>query len=152
MPVHIGNLLKKSGKTLSVAESCTGGFLGHRITAIPGSSDYFAGGLIAYADRIKTDRLGVSKTTLKRSGAVSEDTAKEMARNVRRLFKTDFGVSVTGIAGPGGGSKKKPVGLVYVAAAGAKKTLCKKYLFRGSRQDIKSRSAKAALALLRTII
>lgn len=106
------------------------------------------GGLITYSDRAKIECLGVSKKSLIKHGAVSEPVAKEMAKNVRRLFRTDLGVSITGIAGPGGGSKKKPVGLVYIACADKKSVSCRKFLFRGSRARIRSSSASAALALL----
>ena len=143
-----GKQLKRSGKTLSVAESCTGGLLGHLLTSVPGSSDYFMGGVIAYNNRVKISQLRVSKTSLKKFGAVSETVAKEMAKNVRRLFKTDLGVAVTGIAGPKSGDSKKPVGLVYIAVSNSKKVICKKFLFHGSRAQIKSLSAHSALKLL----
>ena len=148
----IGKRLKKSGKTLSIAESCTGGLLGHLITSVPGSSDYFVGGIIAYKDRIKVSQLRVSKAALKKNGAVSESTARSMARNVRRIFKTNYGLAITGIAGPNGGNKEKPVGLVYIAVSNSKKVLCKKYRFRGSRSHVKSRSAQAALKLLSSFL
>ena len=151
-PENIGKKLKKMGKTLSIAESCTGGLLGHIITSIPGSSDYFMGGLISYNDRIKIEKLGVSRVSLKKFGAVSEIVAKEMAKNVRRIFKTDYGIAITGIAGPGGGTPRKPVGLVYIAVSSAKKIICKEYRFRGSRTQIKSLSANAALTLFSSFL
>lgn len=146
---QIGKLLKKSGKTLSIAESCTGGLLGHCLTSVPGSSKYFVGGIIAYADRIKNKKLGVSESLLSKSGAVSEVVAKTMAKNIRKIFKTDYGLAITGIAGPGGGSTQKPVGLVYIAVSNPKKIVCKKFHFTGSRNTIKSRSVHEALKLLR---
>jgi PncC family amidohydrolase len=148
MSLRLWVLLRKKGKTLSVAESCTGGLLGQRITAVPGSSDYFMGGIIAYSDRIKTTRLGVSKKSLKKYGAVSKNVAEQMAKNVRRFFKTDYGLSITGIAGPGGGTKTKPVGLVYIAVSTPKKVFCKKYFFRGGRNAVRSQASHQAINLL----
>ena len=136
-------------KTLSIAESCTGGLLGHRITQVPGSSRYFVGGLIAYSDDAKTRLLGISKTGLAKHGAVSAYTAGSMAKKVRQLFRTDLGVGITGIAGPGGGSRKKPVGLVYIAVSTPRRTRCERCRFKGSRSRIKSRAARQALKLLR---
>ena len=147
-PSAIAKILRNSGKTLSVAESCTGGLLGQQITSIPGSSEYFLGGIIAYGDRIKIDRLGVSKVSLKKFGAVSQTVAKEMAQNVRRLFKTDYGISTTGIAGPGGATKNKPVGLVYIAVSAPKKVICKKFQFRGGRNAVRSQASHQAINLL----
>lgn len=113
----IGDMLTEGGVTLSVAESCTGGLLGNRITDIPGISQCFMGGMIVYSNQAKIERLGVSSTTLEQYGAVSKETAREMAENIREKFKTDIGISITGIAGPGGGSEEKPVGLVYLGLA-----------------------------------
>ena len=144
----LGLRLVRSKKTVSVAESCTGGLLGQRISSVSGSSRYFLGGVIAYSDRIKTGILGVSKTTLKKHGAVSREVALEMAQKVRRKFRTDYGVGVTGIAGPKSDGSKKPVGLVHVAVAGPRKMICKKFRFRGSRAHIRSLSAQAALDIL----
>ena len=135
-------------KTLSVAESCTGGLLGSLITDTPGSSDYFLGGIIAYHNDIKSGLLSVPKKTLKKHGAVSAETAKSMARNVRKIFESDLGIAITGIAGPGGATAQKPVGLVYIALASKGNVSCKKYFFTGSRKKIKSQSAKSALKLL----
>ncbi len=136
-------------KKLSLAESCTGGLLGHLITNSPGSSNYFMGGTVAYNDRVKIEMLGVPERLLKKFGAVSESVAKSMAKNVRRLFRADLGISITGIAGPGGGTKKKPVGLVYIAIADSKHASCKKCQFFGTRRKIKSSAAHKALDLLR---
>ncbi|MFW6287172.1 MAG: competence/damage-inducible protein A [bacterium] len=113
----IGEMLSKQGLTLAVAESCTGGLVGNRITDIPGSSQYFMGGMIVYSNQAKIEQLGVNNETLDEYGAVSEETAKEMAENVKRIMQTDIGVSLTGIAGPDGGSEEKPVGLVYLGLA-----------------------------------
>jgi nicotinamide-nucleotide amidase len=113
----VGQLLKAKGQTLAVAESCTGGGLGQILTDIPGSSDYFMGGIISYANRIKIDLLGVNADDLAAEGAVSETVAKQMAVGVKARLGTDWGVSITGVAGPGGGTESKPVGLVYIGIA-----------------------------------
>ena len=136
-------------KTLSIAESCTGGLLGHLITETPGSSKYFIGGLITYSDDVKIQKLGIPKTELAAHGAVSEYTATLMAKKVRRAFKTDVGIGITGIAGPEGGTQQKPVGLVYIAASTPGKVACQKHVFKGSRHSIKQQSARAALKLAR---
>ena len=146
--LQIGKLLDQAGQTVSIAESCTGGLLGHQITNSPGSSAYFRGGIIAYDNRIKVEKLGVDQKRLEKFGAVSEEVAKEMAKNVRQIFKTDYGVAITGIAGPDGGTKKKPVGLVFVAISNARQTVCKKCQFFGARPKIKSQAAHQALKLL----
>jgi nicotinamide-nucleotide amidase len=113
----VGELLRAKGQTLAVAESCTGGGLGQMLTDIPGSSDYFVGGIISYADRVKIDLLGVNADDLAAEGAVSEIVARQMAVGVKASLGTDWGVSITGIAGPGGGTESKPVGLVYIGIA-----------------------------------
>lgn len=149
MPISIeekiGKLLREQGKKVSVAESCTGGLISHLITNIPGSSDYFGGGVVAYNNKSKIDILHVSQATIRKFGAVSQQTAKEMAKGIRQLFGTDLGIATTGIAGPGGGSPEKPVGLVHVALSATDKTICKKFSFDGSRREIKMKSAEAAL-------
>ena len=139
-------------KTLSIAESCTGGLLGHLITQTPGSSKYFMGGMITYSDEVKAGKLGIPRSALAKHGAVSEYTALLMAKRVRRIFRTDMGIGITGIAGPDGGTKQKPVGLVYIAASTPKQAICGKYLFKGDRAKIKSQAAHAALNLLRSKI
>jgi len=145
----IGRLLHKRGLTLATAESCTGGLLGDLITSVPGSSDYFIGGVIAYSNKIKEMVCGVKKQTLKKFGAVSKETVEEMARGIRRRFATDIGVSISGIAGPGGGTEEKPVGLVYIGISYKRKTYGVKNRFYGTREMIKRRSAMAALELIR---
>ena len=117
LEVAIGNMLREKKLTLSVAESCTGGQVAHLITSVPGSSDYFRAGIVAYANEVKVKDLGVRPETLGQHGAVSEATVKEMASGVREKFNTDIGVSTSGIAGPGGGSADKPVGTVWIAYA-----------------------------------
>lgn len=114
----IGKLLKKEGKTLALAESCSGGFVSHLITSIPGSSAYFQGSVVPYHNQFKENILGVMPQTLENFGAVSEETVKEMATGVRKLFGSDFGLSSSGIAGPDGGTEQKPVGTVWIACAG----------------------------------
>lgn len=144
----LGDLLRKRGLTLVVAESCTGGLVGHRITQAPGSSDYFLGGIIAYSNPVKNRLLGVKQKTLRIHGAVSRETAVEMAGGARRELKADIGLSATGIAGPGGGTKLKPVGLVYVGLADSKTVVARRYEFTGTRNQIKTQAADAALTML----
>ena len=135
-------------KTIAIAESCTGGLLGHLITQTPGCSDYFLGGVISYDNRIKRSLLGVSQSTLKRFGAVSPQAAREMAQGVCKRFRADIGIGITGIAGPDGGSQEKPIGLVYIALASGKKTTVKKFRFRGGRSRVKQQAAEKALRFL----
>ncbi|NJM98932.1 MAG: competence/damage-inducible protein A [Phormidesmis sp. RL_2_1] len=147
----VGALLTCRSQTLSVAESCTGGGLGQGITAIPGSSTYFLGGVIAYDNRIKQGLLNVPEDVLARCGAVSAEVAEAMANGVRSRLGTDWGLSITGIAGPGGGSDEKPVGLVYIGIASTTSTRSQKYLLgpdRG-RASIRQRSALSAINMLR---
>jgi PncC family amidohydrolase len=144
----VGDLLRQREYKLAVAESCTGGLIGHRITNVPGSSAYYAGSVTAYSYDIKELILHVRRETLDRYGAVSEQTAREMAQGVRRSFYTDIGLAVTGIAGPGGGTPGKPVGLVYVALAAPDGEWAERYVWPGNRWENKERSAEAALDLL----
>lgn len=144
-----GDLLRKNKMTLSLAESCTGGLLSSLITDIPGSSDYYLGGIIAYRNDVKERELGAPKETLRKKGAVSPEIALILATQVRKKFSSDLGIGITGIAGPAGGSSKKPVGLVYMALADKKGSRVHQFLFRGNRQEIKSRAAHKALDLLR---
>ncbi len=144
----VGEMLRSRGLTLSLAESCTGGLLGHRLTNVPGSSDYFVGGVVAYSYDAKERVLGVLHDTLYDHGAVSEQTALEMARGARRLFGTDVALSVTGIAGPGGGMPDKPVGLVYIALSARDQEACHRFAWGDDRGSNKAHSAQAALELL----
>ncbi len=144
----IGDLLRTRRWTLALAESCTGGLLGHLITDVPGSSDYFLGGVIAYSNEAKEQLLGVRNATLLEHGAVSEATAREMAAGARRLLGAHVALAVTGIAGPGGGTPDKPVGLVYIALDAPDQQWCRRYVWRGDRAANKSSSARAALLLL----
>ncbi len=147
----VGALLQKKTMTLSVAESCTGGGLGELITAVPGSSTYFWGGVISYDNRIKQGLLGVDAQVLNRCGAVSPEVAAAMAEGVRDRLGTHWGISITGVAGPGGGSPEKPVGLVYIGLSSAAGTLTQKHLFGAdrSRDRIRQQSALSALNWLR---
>lgn len=145
----VGELLEKNGLTLFLAESCTGGLIGHRITAVPGSSTYFLGGIIAYNNSVKEKVLGVSPTTLNECGAVSMETVIEMAKGAKYLENADIGLAVTGVAGPGGGSEDKPVGMVFIALYDGESASCEKFRFYGDRDEIKSLSSYWALELLR---
>lgn len=144
----IARRLIERGLTLAVAESCTGGLLGDLLTSFPGSSRYFIGGVIAYADAVKTALLGVDAATIGAYGAVSREVALEMAIGVRERLGTDLGVGITGIAGPDGGTAEKPVGLVFVAVVSAGGTAVKRCQFHGSRSDVKTGAAGVALELI----
>ena len=145
----VAELLFAGKKTVSVAESCTGGLLAHKLTNVSGSSEYFERGVVAYSNRAKMEILGVPEATLVRHGAVSAETAEAMAAGVRQLSGTDFGVSTTGIAGPTGGTPEKPVGLVFIGLASAERVFSKRFLFFKDRLQNKERFAQAALNLLR---
>ena len=145
---EIGDLLSQRGWSLAVAESCTGGLLGHRITNVSGSSAYFRGGVISYSNEAKERVLGVPSETLAEHGAVSKETALAMARGARRLMHTDIAVSVTGIAGPTGGTEDKPVGLVYLGLAAQDAELWERHIWTGDRTQNKELSAEAALRLI----
>lgn len=148
----VGHMLKKSGVTLSVAESCTGGLLCHKITNVSGSSEYFRGGVIAYNNDIKEQILGVSEKILKKFGAVSKETAIAMARGAKKNLGSDIGLSVTGIAGPTGGSTTKPVGTVFTAISGKTREENKRFLFKGTRQAIKLKASNKALKMLKEFL
>jgi nicotinamide-nucleotide amidase len=145
----VGEQLKARNLQLAVAESCTGGLIGDRVTDIPGSSAYFRGGVTAYANEVKTGVLGVGQETLGRHGAVSRKTVIEMARGVCRVLDADVGIAVSGIAGPGGGTSDKPVGLVYVAVVCDGRVQTRQHRFTGTRRMVKERAATAALDLCR---
>lgn len=145
---QMGQLLSQRGWTLAVAESCTGGLLGHLITSVSGSSAYFQGGVISYSNEAKERILGVPHETLVEQGAVSKETAVAMAQGARRLLGTDLALSVTGIAGPTGGTPEKPVGLVYIALAAQGVDVWQKHVWQGDRRENKRLSAEAALRLL----
>lgn len=138
--------------TIAVAESCTGGLLGARLTAIAGSSDVFLGGVIAYANEVKVRELGVSERDLREGGAVSEPVVRQMAAGVRRRFGADIALAITGVAGPGGGTAEKPVGLVWICAAVGERVEPRRLQSWGDRQEIRNRAAQSAMELARRLI
>lgn len=144
----IGNLLRKSGRNIALAESCTGGYIGHIFTGIPGSSDYFLGGVIAYDNFIKEKLLGVKKDTLKNFGAVSEETVREMASGIRNKFNSDIGLATSGIAGPGGGTEDKPVGLIWAGISDEDGITAKRFIFNKERVMNIKYATVAALTFL----
>lgn len=146
--VLVGKLLTQHKQTLAVAESCTGGLITHRLTNVSGSSAYVMAAVVAYAYEAKVAALGVSWDTLNQFGAVSPETATEMARGVREKFSSTIGLSVTGIAGPGGGMPGKPVGLTYIGLSVPERVIIEKYIWHGDRIANKEQSAQAALDLL----
>ncbi len=143
-----GERLREAGWRVVTAESCTGGLVGHLLTEIAGSSSYYLGGVIAYDNAVKRNQLGVKAETIETVGAVSESCAREMAAGARRLLGTEVAIATTGIAGPGGGTPEKPVGLVYVAVATPSEVHCKRYVFDGDRTANKEETARRALELL----
>src|SRR3972149_8295454 len=136
--------LKEKKLKLSVAESVTGGLLSHMITNVSGSSGQFKGGVVAYTDEIKKEILGIKTSTLKKYGAVSLKTAEEMAASIRKKFKSDIGVATTGIAGPAGGTREKPVGTGYIAGTDGEEGFSKKHLLKGEKEKRKKRAAISA--------
>lgn len=152
LEVVVGKLLKSGHLTIGVAESLTGGLVMHRITNVSGSSEYFLGGVVAYSNELKSAILGVKGETLKRYGAVSRQTALEMADGIRKATGADIGASTTGIAGPTGGTEKKPVGLIYTAVCGRGGAKCKRNLFKGDRLMIKEMSAQKVLDMVRLYV
>jgi nicotinamide-nucleotide amidase len=154
MTLHqeIGVLLRQRGYRLAVAESCMGGLIASRVTSVAGSSDYFPGGVIAYSNEVKVAQLGVDAWVLKAKGAVSREVSRQMAEGIRRIFRANVGLSVTGIAGPGGVTPKKPVGLVYIGLAYAGGCRVKKYVFSGTRGRIRRQTSETALMMLREFL
>ncbi len=148
----VGDLLRERGWTLSVAESCTGGLICDRITDVPGSSAYFMGGMVTYSNESKEKHLGVRMDEIKKYGAVSPQVAKQMAHGVRRTFHTTFGLSTTGVAGPTGGTKRSPVGRVFIAVAKGNRTWGKKLDLKGRRREIKKQAVKRSFDLLCKIL
>jgi competence/damage-inducible protein CinA C-terminal domain len=138
-------LLTEKNLTLSVAESCTGGMVGSLLTSIPGSSEFFLGGVVTYSNLSKENILHVSPSTLEQFGAVSKETALEMAVGVMNLFDSDVSAAVTGIAGPGGGTELKPIGLVFTSVSDGKTSDVRKHLFNGDRKTIRESATKAVL-------
>lgn len=148
----VGSLLRKHGQTLAVAESSTGGLVAKRMTNVAGSSDYFLGGIVAYSYELKHDLLGVSPKVLLEHGAVSAATAEAMASGIRARVGADLGVAVTGIAGPGGATPDKPVGLTFIAISSGPEARCERFVFSGERGVVRTKTAQTALNLLRLFI
>ena len=142
------NKLIKHQFTIATAESCTGGLIGNRITEVSGSSNVYKGSIVAYSNSVKINNLGIDKNNLEKYGAVSREIAGEMARQVRKTFNSKIGVSTTGIAGPGGSTKEKPIGLVYVALSSKEDLVIKKYNFHSNRNKNKIRSSQAVLKII----
>jgi nicotinamide-nucleotide amidase len=145
----VGALLRRRSLTIACAESCTGGLIGHRLTEVPGSSDYFLESAVVYSNRAKTRRLGVPAALIEKHGAVSAPVARAMALGIRKTSGADIGVAVTGVAGPGGGTARKPVGLVYVAISRSRGAKVQRNLFFGGRTQIKFQSSQKILDLVR---
>lgn len=148
----VGKELLENKLIVAVAESCTGGLVASRLTDVAGSSGYVKGGIVSYTDEVKANTLGVPREILAEYGAVSEPTARAMAEGVRKVLGADVAVSTTGLAGPGGGTEKTPVGTVFIAVSGASGTVAEKHKFTGTRGQVKFRASQAALALLRKYI
>ena len=148
----IQKALLERGEMMATAESLTGGLVASRLTDVAGSSEYVKGGVVSYTNEVKADVLAVDRDMLAREGAVSEAVARAMAEGVRRKLGADFGVSTTGLAGPGGGTEETPVGTVFIAVSGASGTVAEKHSFTGTRGQVKFRASQAALAALRAYI
>jgi PncC family amidohydrolase len=149
---QIGALLSDQRATLSTAESCTGGLLGHLLTNQPGSSNWYVGGIVSYSNDLKHGLLAVRRDTLEAEGAVSAAVAAQMALGARQAFDTDYAISVTGIAGPGGGTEEKPVGLTFIGVATPDQVIVRRFVWTGCRQGNKQSSATAAFELLYEIL
>jgi nicotinamide-nucleotide amidase len=146
---QIHKFLIKNKKTVAVAESCTGGLLSSMLTSISGSSIYFILGVVAYSNRAKSHLLSVPATIITRRGAVSKEVAQRLSRNARKLAQADFGIGITGIAGPTGATFEKPVGTVFVSIDSPHHNICKRFKFNGSRKNIQKSAALKALELLK---
>lgn len=149
---RVGEALQARGLTLATAESCTGGLIGHLITEIAGSSAYYLGGIVAYSNAIKQSQLGVPQPILEAHGAVSEPAAGAMAQGVRQRLQASVSIATTGIAGPGGGTATKPVGLVYIAVAVGERVEIQRHVFDGDRSAVKVQTAAMALQLLLNVL
>ncbi len=152
LETKIVRLLTERKQTLALAESCTGGYIAHRVTNVPGASAIFSAGLVTYSNQAKQHFLGVRAETLEQHGAVSEAVAREMAQGARRASKTDYAISVTGIAGPGGGTPEKPVGTVFIAVASPTETRAFRQFNPGERLAFKEATSEQALAQLHALI
>ncbi len=152
LPLVVGNLLKKDQLSLSTAESCTGGYIAHLITSIPGSSNYFKGSIVSYANEIKIAELSVSKQVISDEGAVSENCVRQMAEGIRKKYRTDFSIATSGIAGPDGGTPEKPVGTVWIAVSSETKTIARLFNMGDSRERTIHRTALQSLDMLRLML
>jgi competence/damage-inducible protein CinA-like protein len=152
MEAAVGELLTRNGATIALAESCTGGLIGHRLTDVPGASSYVLAGVVAYGNRAKMDVLGVQRSTLDRYGAVSNEVAVEMANGARRIGNATLGLATTGIAGPTGGTAEKPVGTVHIALCSAQRTFAHRYQLWGNRQWVKLLTSQIALDWVRRVL
>lgn len=150
--IQIHNLLIKNKKIIAVAESCTGGILSGLLTKISGSSRYFILGVVTYSNRTKQTLLKIPSSVIIKNGAVSCKVAVLMARRIKKIARTDFGIGITGIAGPTGGTLKKPVGTVFIAIESNNKRICKKFIFKGNRLSIRRKASLKALELLRSFL
>ena len=148
----VGQKLREAGRTLAVAESCTGGKLGDMITEVPGSSEYFLGGVVSYSDRAKVDILGVDRRVIADKGAVSPEVAMMMAHGAMTRFGADLGVGITGIAGPSGATPSKPVGLVCIAVRSTSEAKSDRRIFEGDRSSIKLQAATRALEMIEELL
>ena len=148
----IGNLLTAKGMTLSTAESCTGGFIAHKITTVPGSSKYFKGSVVSYSNEVKVNVLNVLSDDIQLYGAVSRQVVEQMADNVRRLLKTDYALATSGIAGPDGGTAEKPVGLVWISVSSPKGVVSREFKFGNVRIQNIERTAQTAMMMLKEVI
>jgi PncC family amidohydrolase len=143
--VELGELLNERAWKIAVAESCTGGLVGHRLTNVPGSSSYYLGSVTAYANLAKVRLLEIDIEIINKFGAVSAETVEEMAKGIRKALDAQIGISISGIAGPGGGSIEKPVGLVWIGLSSPNFAKSQKFLFDGDRIDVKEQAAETAL-------
>ncbi len=146
---QIHKLLLKNKKTIGLAESCTGGLLSSLLTSLPGSSKYFILGLTVYSNKAKSKILNIPASLISKKGAVSQEVAGKMSRSIRKLSGADFGIGLTGIAGPGGATADKPVGTVFISLEAKKRKICRRFRFRGSRRGIRKAAALKALELLK---
>ena len=152
MEEALGNLLKKKGKTIATAESCTGGYIAHLLTNRPGSSTFYLGGFVSYDNQVKIEVLRVDKDSIEEEGAVSEIVVKQMANGARNLLKTDLAIATSGVAGPDGGTDEKPVGTVWIAIASSNGVIAKKFLFEKNRDRNIRRTALAAMSMVRDVL
>jgi nicotinamide-nucleotide amidase len=150
--IKIHKLLIKKRETISVAESCSGGLVSNLLTLPSGSSSYFLLGIVAYSNTAKTAVLNIPPSLIAKEGAVSKKVASAMAKSIRKIAKSDFGIGITGIAGPTGATKNKPVGTVFIAVDATNRNICKKFLFKGNRLQIRKKAAIKALELLKEVI